>query len=179
MTLPLWKSTGSAQWDTLVIGGYPFPGVATLKITPKRKVQIKTSKDTNGTSLEDTGYEGAKIDGKLRVWTDEQVDEIFRLLSFLHPRSQSGVSTPLTIVHPIATMFGIQAIYFPEFSIATPTATFFELSFKALEWFPGLKKKPPSPGGTGGSSGTSGGKVDASDFTPPQPNPKFAGGNVP
>lgn len=174
MTLPKWK-TAVTQWDVLVLGGITMPGVWAITIKPSRKVQIDASKELNGTTLTDNGYNGAKVTGKGRLWTDAQVDEFYRLLPFFHPRKPDGVSAPTTIVHPLATLYGVRAIYIPEWNAATPGAEFLTVSFSAVEWFPAPEEPAPAPvprPATGGGGG--GGGDDDGEFVPqgpPAPDP--------
>lgn len=178
MSLPRWKVAETA-WDILILGGYILPGQWEITVSPARKVQVKESKDADGTVLDDTGYSGAKVTGRGRLWTDEQVSEFYALVPLFHPRNLGGASQPVTIVNPVSTLWGVKAIYAPKWSTSTPDGDFLTVTFDAMEWFPATKDKAPSPPGTtGGGPASPPEDSPPLDLTPPEPNPKVKGGKV-
>lgn len=162
-TLPDWKAEDS-QWDRLYLDGLLVPGIARLDIDASRAAKIEKSKDRNGTSISDDGYEGAKIKGEIRMWTASQADEWHAMYPRFNPRTLDGPSTPLAIVHPIATLYNVVAIYAPKWSTKAPKSADEDLvvTFEALEWFPETKEKSAGGGAApGGSpSGSGDGNVD-------------------
>lgn len=191
MTLPKWK-TASTKWDVLILGGYTLPGIWDVEVTVERKVQVDKSKDKNGTTLTDNGYQGAKVSLKGRLWTDEQVARMYAIMGVFHPRALDGVSTPVTIDHPVTAFFGIDAIYPPKWKASRPDAQFFEVQCDAIEWFPEPKPPAPRPPGASPPAPAAPGNerrlseytvpdegLDASDFDPPPPDPRTQGARIP
>lgn len=183
MPVPFWL-VGDSAWDVLYLDDVRIPGIASLTITPSRGVQVNKSKDENGTTLADNGYEGSKVNGLIRIWTQEQLEELEQLIPRWHPRNQDGVSRPISILHPAATLAGVRAIYIPTWTIPPPKDEL-PITFAALEWFPGPKpvnktgaKNPapasPAPGVAGGPA--TGGPPN---FEPPVADPKNTGPNFP
>lgn len=148
-SVPYWRSPDSV-WDVLYLNNQRLPGICELDITKSRSIQINKSKKENGTTLADNGYEGAKITGTLRIWTDEQLDELIRILPQFDPRNSAGVSNPIAINHPQATLAGVSKIYAPSWKFPKPNDELI-VSFEAVEWFPAPKKT-----GGGGGAGKSG-----------------------
>lgn len=197
MTIPFWKESFSA-WDILILDFEPVGApadplpICALTVIPSRDVKLNKSKDKNGLTQVDEGYAGAKISGKIRIWTEEQMNAFIAQYPRFNPRSQDGVSAPLSAIHPTLLAAGVQAIYAPKWTFPTPKSADDEwvISFDAHEWFPGPKDKPPSPGVPGPGGNVGGGSTGTSDphgppydlgeqadYDPPPPNPSFGYGN--
>lgn len=75
-------------WDTLYLGGSPLPGLASVSATHGRKLDAKSAPGTNGARIVDKGYQPAKVDITLKLWTKEQLETWFRLAPTLTYRRE-------------------------------------------------------------------------------------------
>lgn len=60
-------------WDTVYLAGSALPGVASVTGGHGRKLDVKSAPGSNGARIVDKGYEPAKIEIALRMWTKEQL----------------------------------------------------------------------------------------------------------
>lgn len=158
MSVPFWRAP-DATWDFLYFDDFLLPGICTLSIDKGRAVQIDKSKDENGNTLTDNGYEGAKISGALKICGPDddvagQLLELERAMREFDPASSNGVARPIVITHPQATLHNVRSIYAVKWGSKTPTGDDFIVTFEALEWFPA--PKPVKKGGAGGKDQQSG-----------------------
>lgn len=172
MSLPPWK-VPVTFWDLLILGGEPFPGIPQVSVSKSRKVQLSSPKDSDGLTLSDNGYDGAKIKVTLRLWEDEQIDDLYRLLPRFDP-SVGDLSVPVEILHPVTWLAGIEYVYITKWDLSSPRSAGGEFSpaFEAVQWFPGPEPTPPqiAPPGPGGGSGRPDNGEDP-DYEQPDPNP--------
>lgn len=75
-------------WDTLYLGGSPLPGLASVSATHGRKLDSKSAPGTNGARIIDKGYQPAKVDITIKLWTKEQLETWFRLAPTLTYRRE-------------------------------------------------------------------------------------------
>lgn len=75
-------------WDTLYLGGSPLPGLASVSATHGRKLDAKSAPGTNGARIVDKGYQPAKVDITLKLWTKEQLETWMRLAPTLTYRRE-------------------------------------------------------------------------------------------
>jgi len=61
-------------WDTVTLAGAPLPGVARVTGAHGRKLDVKSAPGRNGARIVDKGYEPAKVEIALKLWTKEQLD---------------------------------------------------------------------------------------------------------
>lgn len=80
-----WEETPEA-WDTLWLGGRAVPGIAKITGNASRKIDSRSPPNGDGARLRDRGYEPARIEVEIRVWTAEQLAALETLLEEIHPR---------------------------------------------------------------------------------------------
>jgi hypothetical protein len=140
-------------WDTLILGEDTWPGVWEISGPGvSRKIDVKKTKGQDGATMKDEGYQPARLTLTGIVWTEDQWDELQRLVAKVHPRKAGGSRTPLEIYHPQSSLLGINQIYIDKIGIPRkPTAGDGKLSISmsALEWVPA-----PKPVKTGAGTGT-------------------------
>ena len=66
-------------WDTVYLAGSALPGVASVTGGHGRKLDVKSAPGRNGARIVDKGYEPAKVEIALRMWTKEQLLAWYRL----------------------------------------------------------------------------------------------------
>ncbi len=141
------------EWDTLILGGEVFPGIASIGGSGlKRKIDIKKPKGSDGASLRDEGYEPARLAVELLIYSIADWDLLQALLPLINPRKKGGVRSPLVITHPITRSLGINSIYVDTIPIFDHDKRnqWIKVRFTAIEWFPAPKpvKKAAGSGGS-------------------------------
>jgi hypothetical protein len=157
---PFWDDPNQS-WDTLRLGGNTFPGAVNVDGEVSRDVEVKKSKGQDGATIKDNGYVPAPVDIALRLWTQEHWTSFQRLLPTIHPRSQGGTRTPVSIGHPAPNLFGIKDIYVKK--IGFPKLgddKVFTIIITAMEWLPKPKPVKKAAGGGGGSGQSGQGNSD-------------------
>ena len=140
------------EWDTLILGGEVFPGVATISGSGlKRKIDIKKPKGSDGASLKDEGYEPAKLAVELLIHRIADWDLLQALLPIINPRKKGGVRSPLSITHPVTRSLGINSIYVDSIPVFEHDKRnqWIKFRFTAIEWFPGPKPVKKGAGSKG------------------------------
>lgn len=75
-------------WDTVVLGDEQLPGIARVRATHGRKLDAKSAAGSNGARIVDKGYEAAKVEITLKIWTKEQLETWFRIAPTLTYRRE-------------------------------------------------------------------------------------------
>lgn len=151
MPFPPWK-TPETYWDVVVLNGTAMPGLANVETSVERSVQLSSPKGSDGLTLANNGYKGAKVRCRFRMWEDEQIFEFLSILPEFHPR-EGGTTNPVQILSPSAHILGVSQIYITKWRVPTPdsAAAYFTPEFEAVQWFPAPVEvpKPVAPGGGG------------------------------
>lgn len=86
--------------SSVLLGGQELPGIATIK-APKRgiKLDIKKAKGSSGATFTVEGYDPAKIEIEIVVWTLEQIQLMSEITQLIEPDASKGLPQPLTIYH--------------------------------------------------------------------------------
>lgn len=155
---PWWNEAGEGQdqWDTLIMAGNTWPGLATISGSGvKRRIDAKKTKGKDGAILKDNGLDLASISISLRIWTAEHWQRFNELLPTVHPKRKGGVRTPTEIVHPQCNMLGIKAIYISQIQIPDldRSTGIMTIDFTAIEWVPAPPVVKRAAGTFGGGPG--------------------------
>lgn len=179
--IPHWMTVSPTFWDTLYLDGELVPGLPQITIVPKRNITTTKSKDLNGVSQADNGYEGAAITGRLRITTLEELDLFYSLYPRWSP--SRAASDPIAIWYPSTLLARIDAITIKQWMLPPPTGTEWIVQFTADQWFPEEKKQatsaPKTNTGNPSPGGGSGGGLDPSAFDVPDPDPANLGPTFP
>lgn len=132
-----WDGLDSDQWDRLVLGPSPLPGVWRVETAAVRKIDVKKAKGLDGERLKDEGYQNAQLvlTGKLvslEAWALLQA-----LLPTIHPKAMGKVGAPrsaLGITHPTTQFLGIDAVYVTEIGAPQVDNGICTVVIKALEY---------------------------------------------
>lgn len=142
MPTPNWNI--SPDWNVLLLGDGPMPGVAECHVTMPSGVDVKKPKGGRRARARDTGSPPAKLSIILTL-LPEDMASFERLLPLLRPRGENGVMDPVSIAHPNARMWGINAVLIEEIDSPMPSSGgTLVIKIKAIEWVPAPKavKKP-------------------------------------
>lgn len=63
---------GTSAWDQLKLAGVQVPGVCSVLIVPKKKVEVKKVHGVDGGPTIERGHEAAKVTISVRLWTPSQ-----------------------------------------------------------------------------------------------------------
>lgn len=111
-TIP-WPEDDPAAWDTLLLGGTIFPGLAKVTCSGGDKIDVK---DAPGADGENTTFQGQKARSgtmKIRVWRGEQWSDLEDLLTnVLEPAK--GKKEPLFIAHAVTAARQVANIYIED-----------------------------------------------------------------
>ena len=168
-----WITDGSLLWDTLLLGGEVWPGLPTVTSTVSRSIDKQKKKGDDGANLVDQGYEPAKVKIVIRIWLQEQWDDLQSKLATVHPRKKGGVRTPVDIIHPETQLKGVRQIYVEEIGEAVPgtgaQTGMLTITLTASEWFP--EPKPAKPNTKKSKAEAKGGDIPSgADILPPNAN---------
>lgn len=72
MAISLFWDDSPDLWDTVFLDGAALPGIARVSASHGRKLDVKSAPGMNGARIVDKGYEPAKVEITLKLWTDEQ-----------------------------------------------------------------------------------------------------------
>lgn len=164
-SLPYWDDPSQA-WDTLILDGEVFPGLANVTGGVGRDLDVKKQKGSDGATLTDNGYDASEITIQLRLGSKADWDELQLILPQFHPRVKGGARGAVTISHPATDLMGITKIYiksisFPEVDESTKII---RLAITAIEDTTKPKEvKKKKPGGGGGGKGGGGAGWDKND----------------
>lgn len=75
MDISLFWDDSPDLWDTVFLDGRALPGVARVSASHGRKLDVKSAPGANGARIVDKGYEPAKVEITLKLWSSEQFRE--------------------------------------------------------------------------------------------------------
>lgn len=131
-TIPNWE-TSSVAWDTVILGGYMFPGVSTADGVAGRKLDVKNVRGQDKSRIKDGGYQPGKVTIECVIWDPEDLNTLSNILDAINPRPGT-TRTALQIAHPSIAAIGITQVYVE--SISSPKLDKGKLTTKitCLEW---------------------------------------------
>lgn len=148
-----------ADWDRLTIGSTVMPGVWSIEGSADRRVEVKAKKGEDGAVIKDQGYENAKLTLIGRLTTSEEHEQLQKALKEIHPRRKGAARDPLAIIHPAATLLGVDAVYVTSLAAVQLDNGVLTQRIEVLEFTPQPKPAPkklmwaPPPGGFGAGIG--------------------------
>jgi hypothetical protein len=176
MAVPSWIADPDS-WDTLHLGKWQLPGIASVKIKRSRKVDKKEGKDSGGATSTVKGPSVADLDIEILIWDPATIDDDMAALEdFLNENDpRNGVtSQPLDIAHPKAELRRVASILIEDIdgpdpkNQDAPGSGAWILKIKASEYSPAKKQAARTPN-TSVSYTTATGRAGRDD--PPAPNP--------
>ena len=131
-----------ALWDRVVLGPHVLPGTWMITGSSKRRIDVKTTRGSDGARFRDQGYEPAPLTlvGKMVGATDW--NEMVRIGKLLQPRKRGKAMEPLAADHPTFTYLGITNVLVREVFAPVVDGGQVTASISVLEWMPRPKPKP-------------------------------------
>ena len=125
-------------WDTVTIGNQPFPGIAQVRVSRSRKLDVKKPPGIDGATITCQGYEPAKVEIRLVIWTPKQSELLQQILPLIENAPGKEPPNGWAITHPAAQMRNVNAIIFQDISGPEPSSIqgAMEMKFTCLEWYP-------------------------------------------
>lgn len=163
-TQPFWGGDwlDSQAWNLCKLGDVVLPGISTVRVVKKRKLDKKRSRGRDGIKLKDNGCE-ATVEIELVIFNEALWTEYQRIYPHFDPQRAGGERAPLQIFHPEPNSKGIDVVYIEEINGEPPEPGGKKIEvIRCSQWFPELKetKSKATP-------------VDKADvFGPPAP-PEF------
>jgi len=152
-SIPFVDSAGRL-WDTVKIGKYTLPGIATPRGTIARKVDTADVAGEDGATQTHLGYDGAEVEVTLVMWTQAQWDTFTTLARELRPRKGEKNPSPVEVIHPALTALQITNLTLEKISIPEPGAVkgTMESKLSFIEFIP-EKKRASKKGKIGSKTG--------------------------
>lgn len=121
--------TKLSPWDTVVLGGVVAPGLALVQCRKGKRFDIKLAKGAKVPTMTFIGYELAEIVVTIRIWTQAQLADLWRMAPSLNPPAAppSGLDPknwppPIDIGHPSLQMLGITSVHVQHVGALEPTS---------------------------------------------------------
>jgi len=144
-SVPWWYDDPDS-WDTVVLGQYTLPGLAQVKVAKAQKVDVKNAEGQSGATITFKGYEPAKVDIVLRMWTRDQWNAFQTMLPYFEPRPSKKAPQPFDVAHPKTALRGIRSVYIPEIEGPDESTTgIFDITFKCIEFLKPLPHATNTP----------------------------------
>jgi hypothetical protein len=132
-----WPDDNPAAWNRCELGGLDMPGLALVKVRLSEELDIKKPKGAHGATITRQGYNPAKVTILLRMWEAEQFEAFQDVVVPLRPKVGGGRSAePLSIVHPRAALWGIQAVSILSIDDSGDRGDRYDVTFECVEHFP-------------------------------------------
>lgn len=139
------------EWDRVVLGGAPLPGIATVKGKITRKIDVKHAPERFGATLTDLGSSPATFQIQLQLWTQQHLDDWELRAPFLAPPANKRNPKPFDISHPVLNIHGIRAVYVVSVGMLEKTGApgVWSTVLDCLEWRPASPAEATTPRGAG------------------------------
>lgn len=152
--LPHWHDDPEV-FDALFLAGQRIPGVVTVKVSRKVKIDKKSPKGKNKATITKQGVEAAEIDITIRLLSPEDFEEMKALMPLIEPvadKKTTGNDDALDIAHWATWMRNVEAIIIEDTDGPELKDGIFELHIKAVEF-----ERPKTVSGSGVGSGLAAG----------------------
>jgi hypothetical protein len=143
-TLPF-PSAEPEAWDTLLLAGRIWPGIAKVKVRGGRKIDRKPAPGAHGEKITAQGAKARDVDITIRCWTREQWSELEDAIATIDPeRDQKKNPEPLFIAHPATATRGVANIFVENIEGPDWDRGYMTVHISAVEYFPSPKKNATS-----------------------------------
>lgn len=142
---PFWE-TSPDSWDQIAIAGTTLPGMVIVSGQGiARKIDVKSSPNRDGARIRDRGYDPAKFDVEVIVWTEQQFSDLLPTLEGLQPKRRGGERQPVDVSHPALSMLGIRSMYVEAVGMPQVKGGKLHITIKAIEWVTQPRERPSLP----------------------------------
>ena len=146
-------SENADDWDTVVIDGEPWPGIAKVRVTRSVKVDRKPRKGSTGETQTFNGVNNAEIEISVSVYSSEDYARIQNdLLPSIEPNPETEELVAHDIGHPVCEFRKVSA--FTVLGVEGPkpgSDGAWVITIKAVEHRPPKEVVPTDAAGTGSS----------------------------
>lgn len=163
--LPHWHDEPDV-YDALFLAGQRIPGVVTVDISRKVKIDKKSPKGKHKGTITKQGLEPAELSIEIQVLDPADVETLRGQMNLLEPVPDTDKATAddaLDITHWTTAWRGIEAIVVEDLKGPELVNGILVLKLKALEF----DKPKPATTGTGTGTGTFGGALKIGTFVDP------------
>ena len=108
------------EWDRCVLGGFDLPGTVNVTATPGRVLQRQPKAGKNNEKLHVVRYDPANVDIEIRIWTEDQYNELVRIMKILFPKNTGEDDTAHPIDARALDMFTIKSVRITKCSALSP-----------------------------------------------------------
>jgi len=101
-------------YDIVKLGDFTFPGISHIEIMRSRKAKVQAKKKGKGDKLIDSGLELANIKISTRIFTDQDFQDMEKILDFFETKVGKGAGSTansFALNHPSARMRGVYNIF--------------------------------------------------------------------
>lgn len=141
-----------SPWNVVKIAGTPLPGRAAVRGSLGNKVDRKKVPGQDGDTMTHLGYEPAKVEVTLVLWSEDQLRAFEKIVPILRPRKLPGNQEPkpVTVYHPALEIYGIRALFLMELGLPEPgqAAGTYEVKIQFAEYFKEVEKNNVTKGAT-------------------------------
>ncbi|HEY2408845.1 MAG TPA: hypothetical protein VGI10_22725 [Polyangiaceae bacterium] len=149
----------SNPWDFVILQGILIPGLAKVRVSKGRKLDIKQPPGSHGATITDRGYKPAAVEISLTIFTARQWSDLQALFNglpngfTLEPKPNNAYKAPAyPIDHPATAMRQVASIIIEDIEGPEPSSSIHgavEFKFKCTQFFP-----PPKVNATNTPEGT-------------------------
>lgn len=99
------------QWDYVGFGPILIsPGLADVKVVKSQESDIKQAAGRDGATVTTHGVRPAEITVTLRIWTPQQLEEMYDLWAVIMPKANKNTATAFDVSHPVFTLHDIKSM---------------------------------------------------------------------
>lgn len=113
MAIPSWIDS-PFTWDTIIVGGQEFPGLATVDAGREYTCDKKQSAGADSVTLTGLGHMPAEVKITLRIWNTGQWNELQTRIAQLLPKPHKSKPQAVDVSHPALALYGIRSLYFTK-----------------------------------------------------------------
>ncbi len=135
----------SPEWDILTLEGQKIPGKATVSCDYSLAIEVKKAKGFDGAEYTDNGKEASKVTIEIWIWSSKEWEDFQSIIPLI--LSRKGIeSPPLTIDHPVTSMYGVTRIKIKSLGEPRYGKDGIRIKIEAIEYIPAPKKKAANAG---------------------------------
>lgn len=134
-----WWGDDPDSWEAVWFDGERLPGLSFITGQVGIRVSRRKVAGKHGESRVQFGYEAAKLQVNLVIWTQEHLDAWNKQLQTLRPRAGRGQPGVVSISHPATTQMGInfvEVIHVGLLKLEEPGMDIFSTQIDVLEHIP-------------------------------------------
>lgn len=119
----------------VILGGVLLPGIVEIKPVERGiKLEVTAAKGSSSPTIKMSGYEPAKIEFSILVWTEEQIQLLSDVLSLIEPRAGKSLPDAIPIYHEFLWARGIHSILIESIIGPSFDDGAIRLTVKGIEW---------------------------------------------